>query len=256
MVSAKIVAKALKETYEVAETEGWIDKLKYALGINHKVLCLGETGVGKTSVLQSLRELNPALIHYEDRTEYRVPERIKISKTLFEFIDLPGQASQQSERLREIALASTREKIGIINITAAGYHEHKGGPASAFPRGKTVSRKFLDLNKRNEIVALQEWASVLGGDGSLRWLITVVNKADLWWSQRVPIMQYYTKGEYDKFLGEARDLRKTVVPYSAVRKKFYDRGELDGTFDDRDHARSRERLVRLILESVGKRQDL
>jgi hypothetical protein len=83
--------------------------------------------------------------------------------------------------------------------------------------------------------------------------MTVVTKADLWWSDLAAVREHYQSGEYGQAISGADHISADVATYSSLRHRFFSRALVDGAFDDSDLAKGRERLLRTIFElSSGK----
>ena len=80
------------------------------------------------------------------------------------------------------------------------------------------------------------------------WLVTVVTKADLWWDRSEQVLESYGKGPYFVALGDARDLRPRVLPYSSVFHQFYGEGTMAGTFDAENHRIARQKLIDALMK--------
>ena len=94
------MAKIAVGVVQIAQRQGWLDRLKDSLRRKHQVLVLGSTGVGKSQLLSSLRDLVPQVIDHMARTEWPSDERIKLGKEIFVFKDTPGQKGHQSPRTK------------------------------------------------------------------------------------------------------------------------------------------------------------
>jgi hypothetical protein len=108
----------------------------------------------------------------------------------------------------------------------------------------------LSLHRREEIQQLNEWNQLLGDPLTSHWLITVVTKADLWWDRQQEVIEYYNKGAYFDALGEAKELRQRVLPYSSVFHKFYGEAPMAGSFDQDAHNMARERLIGGLIKAL------
>jgi hypothetical protein len=100
--------------------------------------------------------------------------------------------------------------------------------------------------------SLREWSELLGDVRTSNWLITVVNKADLWWKRRNDVYGYYREGDYFKALGAAQTLQPVTLEFSSILKRFWSEGTMSGTFDDADRSRTRADLLRALLSAVGR----
>ncbi len=245
-----IEEETIKQVYELAKKQGWLDKLVSLLKKKHKMLVLGPSGVGKTNLLQSLSTLTPEVIHYSRRTSDSTKSNLKIDDIPFEFIDTPGQVDHSSIRMKAI-----RESIGsldaIINVVCYGYHEYARGKEQAFGADGTLNMNYLEDNRAREIRALKEWSEMLGGNAPYR-LITVITKADLWWDNKDDVFRHYENGEYYEELGACSQLSPMVIHHCSVFHKLYGIGSMSGSFDENDRTLARANLLKTLTEVVGK----
>ncbi|MFN0108923.1 MAG: hypothetical protein ACKVZH_08710 [Blastocatellia bacterium] len=118
-----------------------------------------------------------------------------------------------------------------------------------------VEKEFLEKRRQVEINALNEWTSMLcGREGSAKYVLTLVSKADLWWSQHDEVMAYYEEGKYFQELNEAKDMHHIVLPYCSVIQMFYDEMETSGRFQDSDRKSAKAHLIDTLVGLAGKRQ--
>jgi energy-coupling factor transporter ATP-binding protein EcfA2 len=245
-------AAAALELINTARKQGWLDTLVTAVRKKHKVMLLGSTGAGKTNFLNSLTDLVPKAVEIMNRTEIAKKHRLKIQKKPFVFIDTPGQKLHESRRLKAIREAMAGGISGIVNVVSYGYHEYRTGSKFAFDNDGSVSEEFLQEHRAAEINAVQEWIPILGGQDAADWLITVVTKADLWWSRRDEVMQYYQAGPYYDALGPAKSLHPVVLEYSSVFQKYFGKAPMSGDFEDADRIRAKAHLIQELLAAIGK----
>lgn len=242
--------ETIKQVYDLAKKQGWIDKLLSLLKKKHKILVLGSSGVGKTNLLQSLSTLMPEVIHYSRRTSDSTKSKLSIDEIPFEFIDTPGQSEHSAIRMRAIR-ESVSELDCILNIVCYGYHEYARGKEQAFEADGSLNFQYLEDNRKREIRALKEWSEILGGNAPYR-LITVVTKADLWWDNRDDVFNHYEKGDYFNELGACAQLSPLVIHHSSVFHKLYGIGPMSGSFDEGDRTLARANLLKTLVEVVGK----
>jgi energy-coupling factor transporter ATP-binding protein EcfA2 len=249
-VPASELAAAALELFQLAQKQGWLDRLSAAFKKNHRVLVLGCSGAGKTAFLESLTGAVPAAISRLNRTEFAQDHRIKISKSLFTFVDTPGQEGHTDLRL-DAARRQRKPIAGIINVTAYGFHEGNIGKASAVSAGQAKA-SYLAAKREEEIRATAEWIGVFGSRDYASWLITVVNKADLWWRDRDAVIEHYTKGAYGKKMAAAKELRPVAIEHCSVFQPFFGEAPMDGIFGDADRIRMRGHLLKQLLAAIEK----
>lgn len=245
-------AVATIELVQMAHKQGWFGKLLDALRKKHRVLVLGPTGCGKTQFLHSLTEAVPKAINLMCRTDFVEEQRIKILDQPFIFVDTPGQVLHKTRRIHAIREAMRSKIAGIINVVSFGYHESRAvNVKDAFKNGK-INEVFLEKQRQQEINQLHEWVPLLGGSGTVGWLMTVVSKADLWWDWHEEVRAYYESGPYYKALDPARELNPIVLKYCSIFQRFYGEIPMSGKFEDEDRVRMRADLLRELLAAIGK----
>jgi predicted GTPase len=114
------IVNEIYDAYQIAEKNGWLDKLLIALAQSNNLLILGSTGVGKTQLRESIKSVNTELIDPQHRTEFPVLDRLTINKNLFELVDLPGQELHASRRMQAVREALRKSRVGVINVVCYG----------------------------------------------------------------------------------------------------------------------------------------
>jgi hypothetical protein len=242
--------KVAVEIVRAAVEAGLLDRMIDAFRKTHRVLVLGSSGVGKTNLQASLTKEAAEAVDHLNRTEIVTRSHIRINNTPFVFTDTPGQEHHESRRKAAIRQEMGRGRVGIINIVSFGFHEGTGNKSDAIDGDGKARPTYLNHCRDLEIQALAEWTSLLGSLDTSAWLITVVNKADLWWHAKVEVMDYYTRGLYAQSLGDAQSLKPVVVPYSATLHKFFGEGLMSGTFDRNDQLRCKAGLLTTLVSAV------
>ncbi len=137
-------------------------------------------------------------------------------------------------------------------MVAYGYHESRVGKKEVFDENGKIREDFLRKRRKVEIDLLKEWTELLGDKETSKWLITLVNKADLWWDKKDEILSHYETGNYYKALGSAKVLSPTALAYCAVFHKFYGESPISGFFDDKDRVNVKENLLTQLISAIGK----
>jgi hypothetical protein len=119
---------------------------------------------------------------------------------------------------------ATGEAFGLINVVAYGYHsfdlasykEH-----DVYGDGMTPSdfvKKYAEAMRTLELDLLQKLINGLSA-ATPQWMLTLVNKQDLWWHEKTAVRKHYD-GEYsakvavlEKRIGNA-NFKHEVVPVS------------------------------------------
>ncbi len=243
---------------EEAEKQGLIDKLKTYFKRKPRILLLGSTGVGKSQFLRSLVQAHPEPIARGDRTIFTSSQVLLVRKSPFRFVDPPGDASDamkdvRSDKIRE-GMSARGGISGVINVVSYGYHEYDVAKKDVFlPDGK-VDPQYLARHRQFEIDQLSEWTALLGSPKTIKWLITLVTKADLWRNDRDSVRQHYQTGDYNRALGDALSVNPRVLLYSSVFFKFYAEAPLSGYFDENDRRILAEQFVKALLASLLERE--
>lgn len=179
--------------------EIWLDIKKKCIGWfsrPFKIVVYGESGSGKTQFLHTILELDT---YSEQRTQdfkiykFQLPDGHKI-----EFIDTPGNKTLSSVRADLRKRFNKGEISGIINIVANGYQSSPDVDLSQVFRAGTniVKPDYLRSNRKMELDQLEEWKDYVDADSHVKWFITVVNKADIWYKDKKNTMDYYQGGDY------------------------------------------------------------
>ncbi len=238
---------------KIAYEKGWLKRIRDLFRKSHRILVLGATGTGKTQMIESFNEHMPDAIHYMDRTVGIRSHRVDNIGEAFKIIDTPGEEERsKAKRMDAIKEALRKGVSGIIDVVSYGYHEYDVDIGAAFNLDGSVNADFLEAHRAAEGRALREWTAILGDRKTTGWLITVVNKADLWWDRKDEVLEHYKSGTYSKSLGDARSLGPIVLPYCSVCHRFFGEGRLSGAFDDSDRNMLRSHMLQSLLEVVGK----
>lgn len=80
--------------------------------------------------------------------------------------------------------------------------------------------EYENLRRADEINKLKLLLSGLLAVSEPMWMVTLVNKQDLWWDRRVQVRDYYSNGEYSELVDEfrakmgAKAFQHEIVPAS------------------------------------------
>ena len=196
--------KVLTGTIDIVTKYKLLQKLA-GLFFNDKsvVLLCGTSGVGKSQFILSLQDAMATPIATTART--RGWRRVKVTKDKrkLELLDTPGQVGEGPIRRKAHLEALKAKCFGIVNVVANGYHEGTATESKALVLAGTeyqARTEFLASNRELEIENLSEWSIDLL---DAKWLITLVNKADLWWhpdNYETVLNHYGGDGDYGKEL--------------------------------------------------------
>ena len=182
-----------------------------------QVAIFGPPGAGKSTLGKflsgNLNELTTSgnYVASADREPYTLSGDLVCTITA-----LPGQ-----ERLRdEVWTKFYREIVagkstGIINVVSywhqaldMSYKRHSAFSASMSK--EEFLHAYMEDKKKEEIRILRDLASRLRDAPGAIWMITLVTKQDLWWTQRNKVEDHYRKGEYNAVIEEIRNARGSV----------------------------------------------
>lgn len=220
-----------------------------------RVLLLGVSGSGKTQFVNSFLGI-PML---EDNRTYVPEEKYYIfpNGRKIQFVDLPGHATHKGARQKYIDEITKNKIAGIINVVNYGYNDAEVNEADVFKTGENeIKNAYLRDNRKNELAQLNEWLGRIHAESKPKWLITIVNKADIWYDKRDEVAAYYENGEYgNAFVEIKRVLPHYTFLYCSVINPFGGRpmtiimsertkNELQKNF--------KESLLRLISGDAGR----
>jgi ethanolamine utilization protein EutP (predicted NTPase) len=201
ITGAKTAIPVITEVHKLLKERGILEAI--VDGIRRRptkhVLVVGTSGAGKTSLLRYLRGLNPRVERAARTTGDEDPIKGKIQQNVFRFIDTPGHADHRAKLTKAIMDAAREKQLGIINVVSYGYHEATALPLQTAVENSKISQAFLQKNRDAEIAQLSYWVGLLAGrGGAAKWVITVVTKADLWWTPEMKdiVLDYYRSGSY------------------------------------------------------------
>jgi hypothetical protein len=149
----------------------------------------------------------------------------------------------------------TERKLGIINVTAYGYHEKNIERSQATTNDYAARKTYLEKCRNDEILLLQEWVHLFSGPGGCaNWLITVCSKADLWWSPATErtVMNHYENGDYFQALGKSQSLDHAVLRFSAHNQLFFESVPMSGFYLDEARRKDQAALVARILSNCAR----
>ena len=173
-----------------------------------KVLLLGVSGSGKTQFLNSFLGI-PML---EDNRTY-VPQNkfyFFSNGRKIQFVDLPGHVTLTSTRQKYVDEITNNKIEGIINVVNYGYNDAEENEADVFKAGENeIKDAYLKDNRKNELAQLNEWLNRIHSSSKPEWIITIINKADIWYDKKEEVVNYYQNGEYGNSFVEL----KRVVPH-------------------------------------------
>ncbi|MGB7417309.1 MAG: hypothetical protein WA902_24145 [Thermosynechococcaceae cyanobacterium] len=198
-----------------------------------KIPIFGAGGVGKTTVAKVITSDNPLDLSapYDE-------------SWLIEPIDLqgpiPGQlliAPGQIERVERhwptlLSKVGEGECFGLINVVSWGYHSFaiRSITEHTLYQPGTSAIEFMEVyataRRQVEMDLLLRIADGLVNLNHPIWMLTIVNKQDLWWDQRQAVRQHYEQAEYNQIvrkltstIGE-RNFQHEYIPASLTLGNF------------------------------------
>lgn len=218
----------LKYIYHIMKIGNLLRKVKYLynryLCSSVKIGVYGDSGTGKTQFLSTITGNG---IYVEDRTrDLENYEFILTNGRRVKFIDTPGHKTAQTIR-DELKIQILNNKIsGIINIVNYGYQDGPGlNPDDVFHIDmRTVKDSYLRDNRKREILRTSEFIDIITSKIKVNWIITLVNKADIWYENREEVLNYYEAGEYNEKISELKRVTKLLVyPFCSIITPFANR---------------------------------
>ena len=214
--------KIAETSIDVIINKGLIEKIKNLFKKRKKILLFGSSGVGKTQFINSLTHNITHSINRNNRTKTVEKSKISIDKIPILLIDTPGeQFAQDQLRKKEIADFIKNGGAGIINVVCYGYHEGPVNNILDIKKGKKFNENYLEHKRQKEIEQLSEWEPFIGLS-NIEWIITLISKADIWWSNKNKIQNYYELGNYNKIISKMpKKLEHIILPYCSIIEPFY-----------------------------------
>ena len=186
-----------------------------------KIVVYGVSGVGKTEFLHTLLGDNFSNgQRTQDLVEYpmELPDGHKVV-----FIDTPGHPTMSAVRESLHHDYSNSKISGVINIVCNGYHSTPETKVNnVFKAGTNeVKEEFLRENIKIENAQLLEWKKYVNAENKVKWFMTVVNKADLWYDNHDSVMEYYQSEEYYNLIkGIEHCCSMHTFPFCSIMKPF------------------------------------
>lgn len=228
-------------------------KVKFALKNKKKILILGCSGVGKTQFINSINDNDKTKqntkISIDDRTSTNYDVKLFMEDSAILLTDTPGEFFNDILRKTEITELFRNKGEGIINIVSYGYHE---GPAEnineVFYDKNKLKTEYVDKCLKKEIDQLNQWVHFMSIT-EIKWVITLVTKADVWWSdQWKSVKKYYESGDYGNKISKLKEngIQHIILPYCSIIEPFY---EIKGSeeFGETKKNELHERFLRELL---------
>lgn len=206
----------------LAKRLGLIERLAELLASRRKVIVVGSTGVGKTALIKSLVEAEARIISAMDRTVLTKKDKASLKgKKLFTF-DMPGEMTKAGVDNKLLKTVLNSKGVGLIIVTAYGYHEYRPNHAEVTSGDPTKIAKFLSNHRAVELEHLEKFNLRFNIREKVDWAIPIVTKADLWWKDEEKVLKHYAGGQFRAQMLNACAVEKLAlpVPYSASINSF------------------------------------
>lgn len=196
-----------------------------------RLAVFGATGTGKTTWLHRLWRIEMPGDALNESTEDEIPYSVKLNRATILFHDSPGQEGNHA--LREMIIrARDSDFVGIVNVVSYGILDSRAARYEQ-PRSdeKDDLLEYFARRRASEIEFLKK--HLYDPDSydankvrkNLKFVLTVVNKFDLWHHQADEVLSHYRDGEYGKLLSGFGDSH--MICGCAAESKFgYYKGKL------------------------------
>lgn len=166
----------------------------------------GAGGAGKSTAGKILVGNDPLDVGAPYRESWTIEPRELPGEIPGQIIVAPGQLGNRIDRYWPdlILKANNGVALGIINVVAYGFHSTEIGQYSSHdiyePSMTTESflSKYTENRRRVELALLDRLLTTLAPTGRSFFMVTVVAKQDLWWTQKEEVKAHYTEGEYQE----------------------------------------------------------
>lgn len=188
-----------------------------------KILVVGESGSGKTQFINVLK-LVGGTVKKSTMNVTIVTVSLPNGRKV-DFVDTPGQQTLQDQRQRAINDISRNKYDGIINIVCYGYQVNDSTKESdVFQVGSSnVKASYLENNRQLELKQVKEWLPRIDNIKKLEWVLTIVNKADIWYEVKDEVMAYYNSSYHDQMVKIGQFIQTPTIPYCCVISPFFKR---------------------------------
>ena len=179
------------------------------------IIIFGAGGTGKTTLSYVLTDNKISDYLYNETANI---EKVKLNSDIWgHFLVAPGQERRVERYWPELFRKLGAGKIaGIINVVSYGYHSidikdksYKNTKYYIKERESFFLNDYIKLKRHDEINYLKKVAEHIKNTDNKFWMITLVNKQDLWWDEREKVESYYTEGEYDKIIQDIYSTKGT-----------------------------------------------
>lgn len=249
--------KLLKYIFKLPK---WWEGLVYATNYYCRkpvnVVVYGTSGAGKTEFIRALLEEDVDVVN-PPRTRFNSRKRLVLKNgRKIHFYDVPGHSSLKQQRQSVTEMILKKKIKGIINVTTYGYNDaEEAEGVSIFKVDNlgipVVKNDYLNKNRQRELEQISEWEDFIRSSNKIEWVITVINKADIWYKSREEVLNYYQNGiYYDNFIKAIEKVCKTCVfPYCSIISPFANQ-PMALSYSERDKVKMHNELKNDILKLI------
>lgn len=212
---------------QMQKLQRWFKGDANAPGPQRGILILGAGGCGKSTLGLLLSGTLDHLEHVPSSyTESLFTEKLELADDpKVEVVIPPGQEHRRASTWTSLQadVASGRVR-GIIFVNCFGYHslgdisfkEHR------LYRSTTSQEEFLAAyladRREEELRVLRLLEPHIKACPEKLWIISVINKEDLWWDKRAEVIAHYAEGEYGDII---RSIQATLGAARARHEMIY-----------------------------------
>lgn len=256
--------KSIKLVRYLIRFDKWIDGIIYVFNYYcrspYRVAVFGTSGAGKTEIIRALVE-EPVGERDPERTGFYQKKvmQLKNGRKIL-LIDAPGHSTLVTERNAVTEMIVGKKIKGIINVVTYGYNEAIETedvtifkvPSTSSSVTREVKDEYLNTNRKNELNQINEWSKFITGKSKIEWVITIVNKADIWYNKKEKVLDYYNNGEYyTGFTSSISQVCTTnVFPYCSLIAPFGKKTMLLD-FSEREKTKMHNDLKKNLLSLVS-----
>lgn len=196
----------------------------------------GAGGVGKSTAAKLFESRDPLSLTAAYEPSKTFDSRKLVGDIPGLLIAAPGQPRRIPQHWPALQKKLiTGESFGLINVVAYGYHSLEVDSYKEhdfYEAGMTVtafSKKYTEAMRALELELLRKLLDGLTA-GAPRWMITIVNKQDLWWHERKAVQSHYEGpytapiGDLEKKVGKA-NFQHEIVPVSLTQVNLMSDGD-------------------------------
>lgn len=226
---------------QLAKSSGYIrtqaNRLYYWIKNGSAVIPIfGAGGVGKSILGRILGGADPLSIETLYDQSLLIEEVPLVGNVPGQILVAPGQARYIERHWKKLfAKLVAGRSFGLVNVVSYGFHSFQKPESfrdhDEYEKGMTA-KKFIDkytaVKRAAEIEFLKKLMDGLSAATRPFWMITLVNKQDLWWptSLRRAVRHHYEKGEYgaiiadfERFFGK-QSFQHEILPASLAISNF------------------------------------